>query len=213
MFKSKETIRNIYDYKLKFDTHVDTICKKAHRKLTALSRITNYMELPKRHILINAFFKAQFNYCPIICMFHSRSFNNKFNRLHERCLRIIYNNNSDFEKLLNKDNSVSIHCNNIHALTIELHKIANMSPKTMSEVFKLIDTPCYNLRHTWQFSIDPIHSVYNGTESASYLGPKIWEQIPAEIKNKESLLGLKEKSKNGNTLNVHVQFVGHLYLI
>ena len=46
--------------------HVDTICKKAHRKLTALSRITNYMELPKRRILMNAFFKAQFNYFPII---------------------------------------------------------------------------------------------------------------------------------------------------
>ena len=51
---------------LKFDTHVDTICKKVHRKLTALSRITNYMELPRRRILMNAFFKAQFNYCPII---------------------------------------------------------------------------------------------------------------------------------------------------
>ena len=28
---------------------------------------------------------------------------------------------------------------------------------------------------------------YNGTESASYLGPKIWEQITAIIKNKDSL--------------------------
>ena len=62
-----------------------------------------------------------------------------------------------------------------------------MSPKIMSKVFKLRDTPCYNLRHTSQFSKSPIHSVYNETESASYLGPKIWEQIPAEIKNKVSL--------------------------
>ena len=57
-----------------------------------------------------------------------------------------------------------------------------MSPKIMSEVFKLRDISCYNLRHTSQFSTDPIRSVYNGTKSASYLGPKIWEQIPAEIK-------------------------------
>ena len=55
------------------------------------------MELPQRRILMNAFFKAQFNYCHI-------------NRLHERCLRIIYNDKlSNFEELLNKDNSVSIH--------------------------------------------------------------------------------------------------------
>ena len=70
-----------------------------------------------------------------------------------------------------------------------------MSSKIMSEVFKLRGTPCYNLRYTLQFSTDRIHSVYNGTESASYLEPKIWEQIPAEIKNKEFLDGFKREIK------------------
>ena len=65
----------------------------------------------------------------------------------------------------------------------------------MSEVFKLRDTPCYNVRHSSQFSINPVDSVYKGTESTSYLGPKIWEQIPAEIKNKESLDGSKREIK------------------
>ena len=76
------------------------------------------MELPKRRILMNAFFKAQFNYCPIIWMFHSCCLSNKI-RLHGSCLRMIYNDKiSNFEELLNKDNSVSIHYNNIHALAI-----------------------------------------------------------------------------------------------
>ena len=87
--KVKKLLGVHIDYKLKFDIHVETICKKAHRKLSALSRITNYMELPKRRILMNAFFKAQFNYCPIIWMFRSRCLNNKINRLHERCLRMM----------------------------------------------------------------------------------------------------------------------------
>ena len=176
---------------------METICKKAYRKLSALSRITNYMELPKRRILMNAFFKAQFNYCPIIWMFHSRCLNNKINRLHERCLRMICNDKiSNFEELLNKDNSVSIHYSNIHALAIEMYKVANdMSPEIMNEVFKLRNTPHYNLRHTSLFSTEPIHSVFNGTESAPYLGLKIWEQIPAEIKNKDSLDGFKNEIK------------------
>ena len=71
------------DYKLKFNIHVETIYKKAHRKLSALSRITNYMELPKKHILMSAFFKAQFNYCPIVWMFHSHCLNNEIQRLHD----------------------------------------------------------------------------------------------------------------------------------
>ena len=79
------------------------------------------MELPKRRIILNAFFRAQFNYCPIIWMSRSRCFNKKINRLHERCLRMIYNDKiSHFEELLNKDNSVSIRHKNIHALATEM---------------------------------------------------------------------------------------------
>ena len=94
-------------------------------------------------------------------MFYSCSLNNKINRLHERCLRIIYNDKrSNFYTL-----------NNITALAIELYKVANdMSSEIMSEVFKLRDTLCYNLRDTWKYSTNPIHSVYHGNEPASHLG-------------------------------------------
>ena len=73
------------------------------------------MELPKGRILMDAFFKAQFSYCPAIWMFHDCLLNNKMNRVHEPCLRIIYNDkHSSFEELLVKDNSVSIYHKNIH---------------------------------------------------------------------------------------------------
>ena len=96
------------------------------------------MELPKRRILFNAFFKSRFNYCPIIWMFHSRSLNNRINRLHGRCFRIIYNDKiSNFEELLHKHNSVSIYHNNIHAFAIDMYKIINgMFQDIMNEVFK-----------------------------------------------------------------------------
>ena len=123
---SQNLLGVVLDNKLEFDKHIENICQKANRKLNALARVTNYMELPKRRILMNAFFKAQFNYCPIVWMFHSRSLNNKINRLHERCLRIIYNDKrSSFEELLVKDNSFSVHHNNIHTLAIEMYKVVN----------------------------------------------------------------------------------------
>ena len=59
-----------------------------------------------------------------------------------------------------------------------------ISPEIMNEVFKLREETHYHLRHTTQFLLDPIHSVFNGSESASYLGPKIWEQIPTVKKKK-----------------------------
>ena len=75
-----------------------------------------------------------------------------------------------------------------------MYKVANdTSPDAMNGVFKLRNTAHYNLRHTSHFSTNPIHSVYNGTESASYLGPKIWEQMPAGSKNKDSLDGFQKE--------------------
>ena len=48
---------------------------------------------------------------------------NRINHLHERALRIVYNDNvSTFEKLLGKDNSVTIHVRNLRILATELYK-------------------------------------------------------------------------------------------
>ena len=75
-----------FDNKLSFDYHLSEICKKASRKLYALGRVTPYMNLSKRKILMNAFFNSQFNYCSLIWICHSRIINKKISRLHERCL-------------------------------------------------------------------------------------------------------------------------------
>ena len=73
---------------------------------------------------MNAFFNAQFSYCKLTWMFHSRKLNNKINKFHERCLRIVYNNNtSTNEELRETDNSVSVHFRNVQALAIELYKV------------------------------------------------------------------------------------------
>ena len=83
------------------------------------------MDLSKKRILMNAFFNSQYNYWPTIWMLHSHSLNSKFNRLHEQCLWIIYNDKqSSFEQLLNQDKSVSIHHRNIQVLAIEMYKMA-----------------------------------------------------------------------------------------
>ena len=44
------------DYKLKFNEHLDSILKKAGRKVNALSRILPYMNFEKRRMLMNSFF-------------------------------------------------------------------------------------------------------------------------------------------------------------
>ena len=97
-----------FDSYLSFENHVTSLCKKASQKLHALAIISHYMDLNKRRSLMKAFITSQFSYCPLIWMFHSRNLNNKINRIHERALRLVYQNNLSFSELLDLGNSVTV---------------------------------------------------------------------------------------------------------
>ena len=98
-----------FDSKLRFDRHVTDLCRRTSRKIHALARVSPFMNLSKRRLLMSSFFKTQFNYCPLTWMCHSRENNKKIIRLHERCLRTIYNDKqSSFNELLEKDGSLSM---------------------------------------------------------------------------------------------------------
>ena len=51
----------IIDSKFNFTEHLEGIIKKASGKANVLSRITPYMNLNKRKLLINSLFTSQFN--------------------------------------------------------------------------------------------------------------------------------------------------------
>ena len=72
-------------------------------------------------------------------MCHSRAKNNKINRLHERCLRIIYNYRvSTFEQLLEMDSSVSMYTRNLRFLAVEVFKVAKgLAPTIINDLFPL----------------------------------------------------------------------------
>ena len=70
------------DYKLNFDEQVKTLCSKANNKLRALATTTPYMSVEQKKILMNSFFNAQFNYCLLLWMLHSRRNNNIIRNLH-----------------------------------------------------------------------------------------------------------------------------------
>ena len=126
-------------------------------------------------------------------MLHCRGLNNTINRIHERALKITYNDkSSSYSELLTKDRSVTIQHRNIRALAVEIYKvIQGISPPLLNEVF----VPCnYDLRGN-NFLGRRVKSVRYGTESISFLAPKIWEILPNEIKDSDTLQIFKAKIK------------------
>ena len=54
------------DSNLSFDKHINNLCKNAGAKLNALARISGYMDIKQRRMIMKAFITSQFSYCPLI---------------------------------------------------------------------------------------------------------------------------------------------------
>ena len=116
------------DSDLTFKEHVTSICAKANQKLHALTRVSKYMSLQKRRILMKSFITSLFNYCPIVWMYHNKSLKRKVNHIHERALRIVYQDfQSRFSAFLVKDNCLSR--SNIHSTHFGIESIANIAAR------------------------------------------------------------------------------------
>ena len=93
-------------------------------------------------------------------------------------------------ELIEKDDSFSLRITNLRILAIEMyHVVHSVSPEIMKEVFKFRQDSRYNL---WS---PIVNTVYNGSETVLFMGPKIWELNPTQIKKLISMNDFKKAIK------------------
>ena len=92
-----------------------------------------------------------------------------------------------------------------------------LAPPIMNNVLKLKTENPYNLRKFSEFSRRIVKTVYQGSESISYLGRKIWDTLPEKLMNMDNLENLKKEIKAWNPNNcpcrlckVYIEGVGFL---
>jgi len=196
------------DSDLNFEHHMKNICSKASKKLNALSRQCKFLPFYRRKMLMNAFFDSQFSHCPLVWIFHSRSINQRINRLQYRALRMIYQDDtSSFEELLARNSTFTIHHRNLQSLSIEMYKAANDIPPT---ILKGIFRENKNLGSSNVSSGTRSHSrfynpvnpkkVNTGLQTLRCIGPKIWELVPQGVKDAASLPIFKTKIRHWKPL-------------
>ena len=101
------------DDKLSFNKHISNLCITASNRLRALARIRKFLSLEQAKRLSEAYIMSTFKYCPLIWMFCNKTANNQINKIHKRSLRLVYQlEDENFEHLLIKDNSWTIHESN-----------------------------------------------------------------------------------------------------
>ena len=133
--------------------------------------------LPNSSLVIILFFR----------MFCSRTMNTKVNRIHERALRLVYQDyKSSFEELLDKDKSLCFHHRNIHQVAIEMFKVKHdLSPPFMKDIFKEIER---ETRSGTSFLRPKVNSVKRGDRSLRSFGPIVWNtMLPDALKKCDTL--------------------------
>ena len=68
-----------------------------------------------------------------------------------------------------------------------------ISPPIVNELFNSNEGNNYNLRDPSDRSLPIVKTAFSGLESLSNLGPNIWEIVPPEIKEIDSLVEFKNK--------------------
>ena len=110
-------LRVTIDRKLTFHQQIKKMYCKAGQKLSALPRLSPYLDTNKRKTTYTTMVKSQLNCCPLVWMFFPRRSSNLINKVQERVLRLTYNDQlTDFKSLLSNHNETTIHQRNLQVL-------------------------------------------------------------------------------------------------
>ena len=84
------------------DAHIQQVCQKANCKIGALSRMKNLvLKKTKLHLFNKAVILPKLNYCSLVWLFLSASYQRKLERIQEKRLKAVFKDSvSTYENLL-----------------------------------------------------------------------------------------------------------------
>ena len=108
--------------------------------------------------------------------------------IHEKALPIAYKDyENEFGFLLEQSKSVPIHVRNLQLLMTEIHKTkCGLNPSFIKDVFMQRNIS-YSRRHGDDAELQKVRTTSFGVESIAYLGNKLWQDLPQDIKESSIL--------------------------
>ena len=171
------------DYELKFTNHVDHLCKRTPRQLSAIRRIAKYLNKDCIMKLFNAFILSNVNYSSIVWHFCPRESTSKVEKIHKSVLRIVLNDyKSNYDTLLQLSNLQPLLISRFKAILYEVYKCTReINPSFMNELFSKIIHP-YHTRSGSMLTHSRASSIKYDINNFVFQGAKSWNSLPASAK-------------------------------
>ena len=116
-FVYKNKIKKTNEEQKVFGIIIDNFSKKTSQKIWTLASLSRYLYDTQKGSIFRSVIRSQLRYCPTVWIT-----NNMIDKLHERALRIVLNNQTiNFETLLAESSDICNHHRNIQKLMTERH--------------------------------------------------------------------------------------------
>ena len=194
--KSIKLFGVLLDSELNFSEHISFFCKKTSQQIGVLRRLRKLIPTHAKLQLYKAAILPHLTYCSTIWHFCRASDKLKVERLQERALRVVFNNESvsydEMPRLAELPSRVNRRLQEIAILMFRAKK--RLLPSQMQERFTL-KANCdrrYSLRN-FDFKIPRFNTIKYGKHSIRYFGPFLWSKLTKELRIEDSLHRFKTK--------------------
>ena len=176
------------DAMLTFDGHDSNMCIKAGKQLNALQRLKGSLDQDSNMAIYKSFIMSNFNYCPLIWMFTSKTSLSKLENIQKRALRFVFNDyQSGYTDLLHNAKVPGIKIMVLRYLAIEVFKcVKEISPAYLNAMFIRKECP-YALRDNSILVRPKVNLTQYGLKSFKSYGAEIWNNLPSSFKANISL--------------------------
>ena len=187
-----------------FNLHISNICRCAANQPNSLIRLKHFLAFEEKKTLINSYFYPNLKYCPLVWMFSSAKSLNKVESLEKRALRLLDDNyDSAYESILKLAGKITMNVTRLRSRCFEFFKLPNnINPASLDEIFVLRKTNrAVGNQYKLNLEVPIINQATFGAKSVRYLGSKIWNSLPFQIKSSKSLATFKRTIKNWDTVS------------
>ena len=187
------------DSHLKWDIHIDKLCKKLSTKLALLRRISKYLSLENKKLYYSAYMLPIMDFCSIVWSNSNKTLIMRINKMQKATARWILMSRFDspsaplFKQLrwLTFENRCKFH------VAVLVYKGLNkLVPSYVSDLINITNNSNYNLRSVTNKNIIYLKPKTNFLkQSFSYSCIKTWNDLPVKIRNSKSLTIFKQSMK------------------
>ena len=182
------------DSSLKWNYHIDHLTTIISRNIGVINRAKIFLDTHLLCLLYNSLVLPYINYCCLVWGFTFPTYLHKIELLQKRAVRIIANQHrlAHTEQIFKNLHLLKVHDIAKQQVLLLMHrKVTSILPPQLDRLFDYSDQNYARTRRRQHF-IEPFTNKLYCTQTATWIGPRLWNKILASQFNIQSIITMSK---------------------